>query len=83
MDDGSLPRLEKLLVELDLQVQVLPSTLLEIVEIPHEDVRKRLVAGLAKGPRRTRVRTEADLFAEEVVALIRLFRIESVVSSAV
>lgn len=76
LDDGSLPRLEMLLVELDLQVQVLPSTLLEIVEIPHEDVRKRLVAGLAKGSRRTRVRTEADLFAEEVVALIRRTRPE-------
>lgn len=70
LDDGSLPRLEMLLEELDLQVQVLPSTLLEIIEIPHEDVRKRLVAGLAKGSRRTRVRTEADLFAEEVVGLI-------------
>lgn len=76
LDDGSLPRLEMLLVELDLQVQVLPSTLLEIVEIPHEDVRKRLVAGLAKGSRRTRIRTEADLFAEEVVALISRTRPE-------
>ncbi|MEW1821382.1 hypothetical protein AB0323_11405 [Arthrobacter sp. NPDC080031] len=71
LDDGSLPRLETLLEELDLQVQVLPSTLLEIVGIGREDVRKRLVAGLARGPRRTRVRTEADLFAEEVVELIR------------
>ncbi|MDJ0356048.1 hypothetical protein [Paenarthrobacter sp. PH39-S1] len=76
LDDGSLPRLETLVRELDLQVQVLPSTLLEIVEIPHEDVRKRIVSGLAKGSRRTRVRTEADLFAEEVVALISRTRPE-------
>jgi hypothetical protein len=71
LDDGSLPRLETLLEELDLQVQVLPSTLLEIVDIPLEEVRRKLVAGLAKGSRRTRVRTEADLFAGEVVELIR------------
>ena len=76
LDDGSLPRLETLLVELDLQVQVLPSTLLEIVEIPYEDVRKKLVVGLAKGSRRTRIRTEADLFAAEVVALISRTRPE-------
>lgn len=76
LDDGSLPQLEALLVELDLQVQVLPSTLLEIIEIPYEDVRKRLVAGLAKGSRRTRVRTEADSFAEEIVALISRTRPE-------
>ncbi|WP_091470889.1 hypothetical protein [Paenarthrobacter nitroguajacolicus] len=74
LDDGSLPKLEGLLVRLDLQIQVLPSTLLEIIEIPHEDVRKRLVAGLAKGSNRTRVRTEADMFAEEVVELIRRTR---------
>ncbi|WP_425256325.1 hypothetical protein [Pseudarthrobacter sp. J47] len=49
----------------------MPSTLLEIIGIGSEDVRRRLVAGLARGPRRTRVRTEADLFAEEVVELIR------------
>lgn len=76
LDDGSLPRLETLLEELDLQVQVLPSTLLEIVDIPLEDVRRKLVAGLARGSRRTRVRTEADLFAEEVVELIRRTRPE-------
>jgi len=76
LDDGSLPQLETLFAELDLQVQVLPSTLLEIVEIPYEDVRKRLVAGLARGTRRTRVRTEADFFAEEVVALISRTRPE-------
>ncbi|WP_395402073.1 hypothetical protein ACHMXB_01250 [Arthrobacter sp. UC242_113] len=76
LDDGSLPRLETLLEELDLQVQVLPSTLLEIVDIPLEEVRRKLVAGLARGSRRTRVRTEADLFAEEVVELIRRTRPE-------
>lgn len=76
LDDGSLPLLEMLFAELDLHVQVLPSTLLEIVEIPHEEVRKRLVAGLAKGKRRTRLRTEADLFGEEVVSLIRRTRPE-------
>lgn len=76
LDDGSLPRLETLLEELDLRVQVLPSTLLEIVDIPLEQVRRKLVAGLAKGSRRTRVRTEADLFAEEVVELIRRTRPE-------
>jgi hypothetical protein len=74
LDDGSLPRFDRLLTELDLQVRVLPSTLLEIVEIPHELVRKKLVIGLAKGPRRTRVHTEADMFAEELVALIRRTR---------
>lgn len=70
LDDGSLPRLESLFAERDMQIQVLPSTLLEIIAIPHEYVRKKLVTGLATGSRRTRVRTEADLFAEEVVTLI-------------
>jgi hypothetical protein len=76
LDDGSLPRLETLFEELDIQLQVLPSTLLEIVDIPLEEVRRKLVTGLARGSRRTRVRTEADLFAEEVVELIRRTRPE-------
>lgn len=75
-DDGSLPRLDEILIRHDAVLGIPPSTLLEVVDIPHEDVRKRIILGLATGRRRTRLLTEADSFAAEVIGLIRRTRPE-------
>lgn len=76
LDDGSLSNFEVLLARYDLTINVLPSTLLEIVEIPSEEVRSRLIQGLCSGARRVRQRTEADMFGEEIIGLIRRTRPE-------
>jgi hypothetical protein len=75
-DDASVRDLDRLLDDRDLRVVVAPSTLLEVFDIPHEDVRNRIIRGMATGPRRSRLHTEAESYATEVVNLVRLYRPE-------
>lgn len=70
-DDGSVRELDSVIQQRDLQSLIPPSTLLEVVDIPHEQVRKRIIAGLATGNRRTRLITEADSYAADLVDLIK------------
>ena len=70
-DDDSVDHFEEILRRKNATVCVPPSTLLEVVNIPHESVRVRIIKALALGRRRTRLPTEAESYSMEVVRLIR------------
>lgn len=75
-DDGSVGDLDAVVQSAGATLCVAPSTLLEVLAIPHEDVRRRIVACMARGPNRERMRTEADTQGEEIASLIRRFKPE-------
>lgn len=75
-DDGSVREIDSLIERYDLTLQIPPSLLVEVVNIPHEDVRKRIITAMGRGARRERLTTEADQCASELIALVRRTRPE-------
>ena len=75
-DDGSVKEFERFLIKHDLELVIPPSTLVEVIDIPHEEARSRIIQVMGRGPRRTRLRTEADFFGAEIVAVMRRTRPE-------
>jgi hypothetical protein len=75
-DEGSRPALDKLLDRYGLQLLHAPSVLLEVLRTPKPEVRRRIVLAMVLGRPGRKLRSEADVEAEELVAQIKRFRTE-------
>jgi hypothetical protein len=75
-DEGSRPALEKLLDKYGLQLLHAPSVLLEVLRTPRPDVRRRIVQAMVLGRPGRKLRSEADVEADELIREIRRLRPE-------
>src|SRR5688500_19306712 len=73
-DEGSRPALDKLLDKYGLQLLHAPSVLLEVLRTPRPDVRRRIVQAMVLGRPGRKLRSEADVEADELIREIRRLR---------
>jgi hypothetical protein len=69
-DEGSGRDLERLIEASAIEIVLPPSTLIEVVQLPVEEPRQRIIQVMASG-RRRRLASEAEMEAREVVEEIR------------
>jgi hypothetical protein len=73
-DEGSRGALDRLLDQYGLQLLHAPSVLLEVLRTPKPEVRRRIVLAMIVGRPGRKLRSEADVEADELVSEIRRLR---------